>query len=268
MTNSNYDHIYFSPHLDDVVLSCGGGIYTQVRSGQRVLVVSFFADSPQEDDFNAYTLELKERWGGAADPVAVRRSEDLAALKLLKVDALHLPFLDCVYRQDTDTGEVYYPTVEHIFGDGHPAEGQLHRALLAALVERVDGLSAATLYAPLTVGHHVDHILVQRMAFALTGQGHKVRFYEDFPYAGKTEAIRAALDTLPDVCWSKETTCFDEQALAAKGEAVACYTSQISTFWADLKEMRAALRAQALLVGGDRYGENYWQFPQGCAPTV
>ncbi|NLG51484.1 MAG: PIG-L family deacetylase [Chloroflexi bacterium] len=268
MTNSTYDHIYFSPHLDDVVLSCGGGLYTQVQSGQRVLVVSFFADSPTNDAFNAYTLELKERWGGAQDAVAVRRSEDLAALKLLGADALHMPFLDCVYRQNADTGEVYYPTVEHIFGDVHPEESELHRELLAALVERVGGLSAATLYAPLTVGHHVDHILVQRMAFALAKQGCRVRFYEDFPYAGDTKAIRAAMDTLPDVCWRHEITYFDEQALAVKGQGVACYTSQISTFWANLDEMHAALRAQALLVGGERYGERYWQFPQGCAPTV
>ena len=73
MENRPYAHIVLSPHLDDAVLSLGGTIHHHVQAGERVLVATLFAASPAADAFNEYTRELKERWGGAEDPVAVRR---------------------------------------------------------------------------------------------------------------------------------------------------------------------------------------------------
>jgi LmbE family N-acetylglucosaminyl deacetylase len=260
-------HVYLSPHLDDVVLSCGGTIYRQVRAGERVLVVTFFAGSPEDDSLTAFARELKARWGGAEDPVAVRRREDLAALAVLGAEGLHLPFLDCVYRQDPRTGEALYPQEESIFGEVHPAEAGWHRELLAALEARLGSLDGAKMYAPLTVGHHVDHILVQRLAFALLRRGAQVLFYEDYPYAGDTQAVEAVLRTWPELCWSSETLFFSEEALRAKQEAIARHASQISTFWANLEDMRRAVRAQALRVGGAGYAERFWWIRSGCLPA-
>jgi len=264
MTGTTYNYVYLSPHLDDVVLSCGGTIYTQIRDGGRALVVSIFAGSPPDDSITDFARELKERWGGprpdrGEDPVAVRRREDLAALKVLGAGGLHLCFLDCVYRQDEHTGQAYYPTVEHIFGAVHPAEAELHHTLLEALSTRVGELGQAKIYAPLSAGHHVDHIHVRNMAQLLLAQGCRVLFYEDYPYAGDAQTVGAALGAEGKRRWQVQTVPFDEAALQAKGEAVACYVSQISTFWSSAAEMREALRTQALRVGGDRYAENYWQ---------
>jgi LmbE family N-acetylglucosaminyl deacetylase len=257
--------IYLSPHLDDVVYSCGATIYGQCRAGRRVLVVSLFSASPENDSITPFARELKERWGNASDPVAERRQEDLRALALLGAEALHLDFLDCVYRQDPRTGEAHYPNVESIFGDVHEAEAAWHVALLGALRSHLAIPSQATFYAPLTVGHHVDHILVQRMAIALLRQGQPTLFYEDYPYAGDMQAIERTLSAWPAGCWQrKQSVVFDEQTLDAKVRAAAAYVSQISTFWADISEMRQALAAQALSAGRGHYAENYWSLARPC----
>ena len=266
MKTRPYTHIYLSPHLDDVVLSCGGAIYEQVQAGGKVLVASFFAGSPADGELTPFTRELKERWGGARDPVAVRRQEDLDALHVLGAAGLHLGFVDCVYRyaevqSDPPEHLAYYPTREHIFGSVHPHEAGWHRELGAALLAQMGpaSLDAAVCYAPLAAGHHVDHILVQRVAFLLLERGLRVLFYEDYPYAGDSRIVGEALAEHPGQPWGVQTVFLGEEALRAKGGAVACYTSQISTFWASPKEMRQALRSWALAVGRGRYAENYWQ---------
>ena len=53
--------------------------------------------------------------------------------------------------------------------------------------------------------------------------------------------------------------------MRAKSNGVACYVSQISTFWTSVQEMDHALRAQALYVGGGRYAENLWQLKPECS---
>lgn len=264
MSGRGYAHIYLSPHLDDVVLSCGATIYQQTRAGARVLVVTFFAGSPQNDAPTAFARELKARWGNATDPVGVRRQEDLAALCVLGAEGLHLPFLDCVYRLDPRSGEAYYPTVQHIFADVHPAESGLAQELWEAFAAQMPEARHATLYAPLTAGHHVDHIHVQRAALLGLREGWRALFYEDYPYAGDAQAVARARESWPERCWSMQTVFVTEQALQAKMDAVACYASQLSTFWGSTDEMRAALRAQALSVGAGQYGENYWSLAQAC----
>lgn len=272
-----YSHIYLSPHLDDAVLSCGGTIYSQVQSGESVLVVTFFAGSPANDSLTDHARELKERWGNASDPVSVRRREDMAALDILGAKGMHLPFLDCVYRQDERSHRSYYSAKEDIFGPVHSAEAQWHHVLLASFLARVDELDQATLYAPLAAGHHVDHLLVRRMAQLLRqhqpGRRQHVLFYEDYPYAGDTLTVRAALEPCSPSCCSIHPFSFDEAALRAKGDAVACYASQISTFWSSDDEMRRALRSYAtargyaLCVGAASYMENFWTLAADCAPN-
>jgi LmbE family N-acetylglucosaminyl deacetylase len=264
MIEHAYDTICLSPHLDDVVLSCGGMIHALAQRGARVLVATFFAGSPPDDAITPFALELKERWGNAEDPVAVRREEDQAAVRAIGAEALHLPYLDCVYRQDASGQVAYYPTVEHIFADVHPAEADLPQRLLADLEARLPHTAHATVYAPLTAGHHVDHILVLRMALAMLKRGHKVLFYEDYPYAGNAKVVEAALAPWPGHCWKRQTIFLGEADLRAKGRAVACYASQISTFWQNTQEMEEALRAQALAVGHGQYGENLWQLIPEC----
>jgi LmbE family N-acetylglucosaminyl deacetylase len=274
MSDQQLVHIYLSPHLDDVALSCGGAIYNQIRAGERVIVVSFFAGSPADADLTAYTSELRERWDQGQDPVAARRQEDMVALARLGALPLHLGFLDCPYRQGAE-GTPLYPTEESIFGEVHPYEAGWHEVLLAQMSHAiqeflvVSGLALHLprfYYAPLAAGHHIDHVIVRRMARLLVERDVPVLFYEDYPYAGDADAIEAALEGWPGAVQARHTTFFDDLALEVKGEAVACYRSQISTFWQSDEEMQEALATYARAVGGQRYGENYWQLDAKSPP--
>lgn len=290
MQGSAHSHVYLSPHLDDAVFSCGGTIYSQARRGEDVLVATVFAGSPPDHDLTPFTRELWERWGGADDPAAARRAEDRAALDALGAGALHLPYLDCVYRQHPATGEALYPTVEDIFAEIHPAEAALVDALYDDLRDRLGPDRPLRLCAPLGAGHHVDHQIVRRVAMLFLADGAEVALYEDWPYAGDAETVARALDEGAR-CWRRERTPFvrqrtpfvrertpfvhrvsplSEEALAAKIDAAARYVSQISTFWPNIEAMDRAVREQALRTGGTGPGEGFWApvRPPGRPTTV
>jgi hypothetical protein len=114
----------------------------------------------------------------------------------------------------------------------------------------------ATIYLPLTAGHHVDHQIVRAAGERWAGSRWQVVYYEDYPYAEKPEEVRAALGG--DAAQA-ELVELDPAALAAKVAAVACYRSQISTFYADEAEMAARVRAYAQAVGNGQPAERVWR---------
>jgi len=111
---------------------------------------------------------------------------------------------------------------------------------LASLPPTQDG----ALYTPLGVGRHVDHRIVRRAA---ERSGRALTYYADFPYAQNPEAVEAVL---AEGEWQAELTMLSEEALEAKLAAIACYRSQIDTFWSDAAEMGVAVRA---------FEEQYWK---------
>lgn len=251
-------HIYLSPHLDDVVLSCGGLIFEQARRGDTVAVITLFAASPSPlQSLSPFAQSLHERWQASApagidfsDPPALRRAEDLRALAALHpaVQAVYYTLPDCIYRIDPATGLALYANEEAIFGPVQPTDPAL------ADLRSVPPLpESATLYAPLAIGHHVDHQVVRCVVEGWGLPPQRVCYYEDYPYVASPGALEAALGN-PSGWWA---TIFplSEEAMAAKIRAVAQYASQISTFWASEQAMVAALREHAEHSGG----EQLWQ---------
>jgi LmbE family N-acetylglucosaminyl deacetylase len=245
------DHIYLSPHLDDAVLSCGGRMWQQVQAGDRVLAVTLFADVPAPGvPLSPFARELHARWDRSSGTVH-RRQEDVAALSALGVEAIHWPYADCIYRQAPD-GRFLYANEEALWGEIHPEE----KGLIEELAGRLAALPLAqegTVYAPLGVGHHVDHRIVRRAAEVskLT-----LIYYEEFPYAEDPRAVQAALARGPG---RAQLIHISEEALEAKIAAIACYRSQLSTFWDSTAEMAAAVRAFAQRTGGAGPAERYWE---------
>ena len=251
-TITSFDRVYLSPHLDDVVLSCGGSIWQQAHAGERVLVVTVFAGTPDpHDPLTPFAEELHARWGHPADAVTVRQQEDVAAVSLLGAKALHWPYTDCIYRR-TPAGQFLYPDEKALWGKVHPAEQDLVAKLAARLAALLQG-RGSFVYAPLGAGHHVDHQIVRLAAEA---SGHTLAYYEDFPYAENPQAVQAAFER---GCGQAELTLLSEEALQAKIAAIACYGSQLSTFWADETEMAASVRAFAERTGGRLPAERTWR---------
>jgi LmbE family N-acetylglucosaminyl deacetylase len=249
--NSNA-HVYLSPHLDDVALSCGGRIWQQTRAGERVAVVTIFAAAPEPDARpSSYARELHARWGQSPEAVKARQEEDLQALSLLAAEPLHWPYTDCVYR-GTPSGDFPYASEEALWGEIHPSEARLVREL-AERVGALPLLPGGMLYVPLAVGRHVDHRIVRQAA---EGSERPLTYYEDFPYAQDRGAVEAAL---ADSEWKAEVLPLSREALEARTAAIACYRSQISTFWGSTTHMAAVVQAFARRTGNGVPAERYWR---------
>ena len=168
-----YRHIYFSPHLDDAVLSCAGRIARQTGAGHPVLVVTVFAGSA----------------GGATHPppsfapfqdIPARRREDRRALDVVGADHRWLDFPDAIQRHRR------YASLAGITAPVGGREARL-RTEVANEVARIGRCwPAARLYFPLAVGNHVDHQIVAAAGFDLRRSdvraGREITFFEDAPY--------------------------------------------------------------------------------------
>jgi LmbE family N-acetylglucosaminyl deacetylase len=245
-----FAHIYLSPHLDDAVLSCGGRVAQQVRTGASVAVVSIFAGVP-ETPLSSYAKELHARWDQPVGAAGQRQKEDEEALALLGAEAVHWRYGDCVYRT-TPEGSHLYTREESLWGQIHPSEA----GLIQELTDRMGSLPLepeGVLYAPLGVGQHVDHRIVRRAA---EGCGRHLIYYEDFPYAAEPGKVRDAVSAGQ---WTSELVYLSQEALEAKIAAVARYRSQISTFWEGEAEMAAAVRVFAKETGRGAPAERYWR---------
>jgi LmbE family N-acetylglucosaminyl deacetylase len=256
-----YAHVYLSPHLDDVVLSCGGLIRQQVKAGQRPLVITLFAGQPPGDvELSAFAQSLHARWGHPEGLIAARWAEDQAALAVLGADYLRLNYADCIYRGRRQAGRTgssqdpgwYYASEQALFGPVHPAEHGLPDELAATLNELVPIGDGLTLYAPLTVGNHVDHQLTYVAALILRTRGWRVCFYEDYPYASNQDALSAVLTARGIEQGQSSLIPLSEDDLAAKVQAIACYQSQLQVLFGGVEAMAALARDHISAVGGER----------------
>lgn len=253
MSKAEYDRLYLSPHLDDVVLSCGGLIKKQTLAGERVLVVTLFAGLPSYEHLSPFARFLHFLWGRHPDPVGHRRQEDRAALNHLGADPLHLDFLEAIYRGPQKSP---YRSNKALFGAIHLQDEKLHVELASAIEEVVERQGTLLLYAPLAVGHHVDHQIARKAADSLRQQGYPVIYYEDFPYALEEEALFMALGAEK---WSPVLEGIAD-TMEEKIEAIALYKSQIFMLFRRKAAMGRQVRAYASSLAPERGPcERYWK---------
>ncbi len=250
-------HIFVSPHLDDAVLSCGGQIAQLVRAGQRVWIVTIFAGNvPLNVADSAFVQELHARWGLGPNPPAARRAEDQAALETLGLTTgiVHLPFPDCVYRVGR-MGAPLYPSREAIFGRVAEVEAEMMIQQVERALRRLALARDAAVILPLTAGHHVDHQIARAAGERWAGTRRPVLYYEDYPYAEQPDQVAAALNG--EALQAREVK-LDQQAMAAKIAAIACYHSQLSSFFTGEADMAVRVRAYAQAIGAGWPAERLW----------
>jgi hypothetical protein len=209
--------VILSPHFDDAVLSC----WQLLEAGGEVTVANVFTASPPSGRPSAWW----DRLTGARDSItrmAERRAEDHAALELAGCEALSLGLLDDQYR----TAEIGAGVVL----------GRLREVLAPG----------STLYAPVAMDEHRDHVLVRDAALSLAWEGWPLVLYADLPHATGAgwpswvtgEPKRPGSD--PDAIWNRAldgaglasedlTACvrsLEPAARARKLAAVDCYRTQ------------------------------------------
>jgi len=232
-------HVYLSPHLDDAVLSCGGAIHRRTASEQEVQIITVFArDLAPQSDLSSFALMQHQHWGHPRRPMALRRTEDAAALTRLNARGQYLDYLDAVYRTGP-AGEWLYDREEVLWGELQPADplSQAMPELAERLVSLFSPVDQHLFYAPLGIGHHVDHQLVCQVGRQLLSRGCRVAFYEDYPYAEDQEALSAALQAVGGEQWRSESISLDATDLCAKVDAIGYYRSQMSVLFGGAQAM-------------------------------
>ena len=277
-------HLFISPHLDDIALSCGGYVRRLTTAGECVIVLTIFAgDLPAgvSPPWLARRYELSWRLGDR--PFAARRGEDAAAMQLLGAQYRHLDFLDAIYRRDLVGHPLY---TKQSFGVPMRREDSQNYEPLVRL-ELEDVLQTyksqdVYVYIPLGAGGHVDHLIV-RHAIESERQSEVVVYYEDFPYASQPGVLPGQLCRNGNGVDCEATLiALTADEIDARIDAVGCYASQIPVLFptpleraqevvrarvpgfsrffdgsidmnACRERMAAALKSYIARVGGERY---------------
>lgn len=235
--------IFLSPHFDDAVFSCGGLIADLARNGGRPQIATLFA-APPETGVSGFAAALHRRDAGEGNLPRLRRTEDLVAASALGAEALHLPFLDCIYRRAPD-GAWLYESEASLFGAVSPHDAKLTRAICSYLA--ANGLaprSGTRIYAPLGLGRHVDHVISHRVGRALMRAGGDVLFYEDFPYCMRnTDAVQRLAAARRWIPAAAQASPAGEALRATASEA---YESQLGVVFGTRDVLRAEMAQQYL----------------------
>jgi LmbE family N-acetylglucosaminyl deacetylase len=240
----------FSPHLDDAALSVGALLAGLARRGTEVHVVTLFAGAPQESlSPVAHAFHHACRLPHNATAVAVRRHEDLEAMRILGAQAHHAGLLDALYRRSRD-GRWSCDHDRAMFDTASAEEGIL--AAVCDSVERFQELVRPDLIITCAaIGGHVDHVL-GKTAVTAVAEMTDTRFllWEDLPYAiGR----RLSADIGKPVQMPVSPADW-----ARKREAVARYASQTRMLWPDRGDWVKALTEHALDRGAGRLVEVLW----------
>jgi len=250
-------HIFLSPHFDDAVYSCGGLIHQLSQRGEAVKIITVMAgDPPDPLPDTPLIRELHARWNAGVNPISVRRREDEAAAETLNAGTRHLDIPDCVYRTHDDLA--LYPEGDaDIFGQIHADDPAA--TLLASLdIPYIN--CATTLYAPMAIGNHVDHVLVRDWALQHTPTPITVMLYADYPYSTDATAIDTARNAIhPPITLDSTIIPINPVDFEAKVKAAGYYQSQTSTFWADDQAMKNAIYDYLLKTGDGILAERYWR---------
>jgi len=138
-----------------------------------------------------------------------------------------------------------------------PQDEKLHVELASAIEELAERQGKPLLYAPLAVGHHVDHQIARRAAASLRRRGYPVTYYEDFPYVEEEEALLLALGAREE--WSPTVEGIAD-TIEEKIEAIALYASQIFHLFRRKEAMERQVRAYASSLAPERGAcERYWK---------
>ncbi len=245
-------HLFLSPHLDDIALSCAGLVHQLARAGERVTIaVVCTGDTPKDIALSEAARHVHWEWQlGEDNPYAARRAEDIAACEAFGVAPLHLGFLDAVYRHDP-LGQPLY-TRNFIGGAVHDFDWRTTYFALAAKL-RIATAGATRVYCPLAIGGHVDHVLVRSAAETALPGG--LTYYEDYPYAQKIASGALPQQDLSALTRGLRPTLvkLQESDVLARIELIGRYRSQQFALFEEVASMPTKVRAYIEAAGGERY---------------
>jgi LmbE family N-acetylglucosaminyl deacetylase len=239
--------IYLSPHFDDVAFSCGGLVWEQVESGDKVSIWTICAGEPPPGLISLYAQSLHKRWETSREAATVRRAEDWLSNRQMGATSRNFSIPDAIYRRSPVDGTPMYTSDLELFSELRMDEIHLVEILKNELNQALP--QVCELVCPLALGGHVDHRLVRIAAEEL---GKRMWYYADYPYSVNPE--QDLNDSDREMVHKRFPV--SEMGLRAWEESIAAHSSQISTFWSNPDQMREAIRSYWEPIKGIRL----WQF--------
>jgi LmbE family N-acetylglucosaminyl deacetylase len=237
-------YIYFSPHLDDAILSAGGLISDQTMAGIPVEIWTFMSGVPDGDQLTDFAQLMHKTWGTttAKQTIQIRREEDRRAASRVGAKAVHFDFLDCIYRRGKN-GKALYES--EVFITPHTEDADLPAQIAQTMVAWLK--PDDVIVSQLAIGGHVDHILVRKAAEMLK---RKLVFAMDIPYlldhpddlSPKTAGMKNSLQPV------------SEAGLVTWLKAIEDYVSQLGSLFSSIDSMRERMR----VYWSERRGVQFW----------
>lgn len=252
--------IFISPHLDDVVLSCGGTLaHLAQRRAKVILVTVFTADRRLGAPLSPLAQQLHQAWGEENLPFELRRQEDKRTADYLGIECRWLDFADAIYR---------YPELrnsdELFLRQFDPRADPCLELIRDAIWQLINDHSGAVVFAPLGLGYHRDHLVVHQALEEISGMTSAASayyYYEDYPYAAKNDLhLRLA-----ELDWEAEALTIDiADTLQERVRLIQMHASQLSTVFDDPARVHAEVMAYASRVGTQgKPRERFWQARAG-----
>ncbi len=152
--------LYISPHLDDVILSCGSTIAEQCKNGNLVTVATIFSSGNDKSNHST------------------RRENDINAIKKIGASHRHLCYIDAPFRS-----EKYFSFSTLLYYHDYPTELSLLNNIIKNIIQVIKSNSFDKCYFPLGIGGHIDHNLAFYTGLNILDLNVcECLFYEDFPY--------------------------------------------------------------------------------------
>ena len=252
-------HIFFSPHADDVVLSCGGTISSLLSQRKPVEVIGVFAGTPETPRYSAYARHLHAKWHLPLNPIEERWEEDSRAMRELGLAAFeHWDYAEAPYRTALNGYPLYLANEElsgELPGEDRKLRIEIARRIRAHLEQWPE---MAVSYFPLSLGNHVDHQILFDIGLELCASGHPVRFYEDYPYAQDYE-VNGQKE------WRSSVVPI---VIGPKIRAASAYSSQVRGLGGSPAALEKRLSAFGASRGKGESGERYWEIPAAAAKAL
>jgi len=204
-----YEHVYVSPHMDDVVMSCGGRIIAQRKANESVLVVTVFTDHVNK--------QIRSKALAGFTNVQERKEEDRRAMKRLAVDYIWLNHPEAIYRDKK------YQSLHGIISRVAKSDSKLCMNLLSDITEILKRTGSKNLYLPMGVGNHIDHQILFQIGAKLREAQERhfdIYYYEDIPYVFVANLLKYRMKLIGiDGCITESASQLGDDKSYGKGRA-------------------------------------------------
>ena len=227
--------LFLSPHLDDVVFSCGGLAAVLADGGWRTVLATAFTATVAPVTGFALACQLDKGLAPEVDYMALRRAEDRDAAAILGFgEVRHLNLPEAPHR-----GYLSAPALFASVRD----DDTVVPALAAQLAGLQREFAPDLVLAPQGLGNHVDHQQVVRAVAEAVDR--PLAWYRDTPYA-----MRHHDATPPRLGALTEMRLPVGAALDRKLRAACAYVSQVGFQFGGPERTQTALRAFAASEAG------------------